>query len=64
MISVSFINTLHLDPKSLYISRAVSNSYGIEIEIWAGFGPVGTIEKKWADLATFEVGLFISSEAK
>ena len=27
--------------KSLYISRAVSNYYGTEIEIWAGFGPVG-----------------------
>ena len=45
MISVSFINTLHLDPKSLYISRAVSISYGIEIETWAVLGPVGMIEK-------------------
>ena len=24
---------------SLYISRAVSNFYGTEIEIWASFGP-------------------------
>ena len=45
MISVSFINTLHLDSKSLYICRAVSTSYGIEIEISAGFRPVGIIEK-------------------
>ena len=50
MISVSFINTLHLDSKSLYISRAVSTSYGIEIEISAGFGPVGIIEKKMGRL--------------
>jgi hypothetical protein len=28
----------------------VSNLYGTEIEIWAGFGPVGSNEKKnWAD---------------
>ena len=29
-----------------YISHAVSNVYGTEIEIWAGFGPVGNTEKK------------------
>ena len=28
----------------------MSNFYGTGIEIWAGFGPVGNIEKKnWAD---------------
>ena len=28
----------------------MSNFYGTEIEIWAGFGPVGNTEKKnWAD---------------
>ena len=32
-------------PKSICISRAVSNFYGTEIEIWAGFGPVGNTEK-------------------
>ena len=38
------------DAKSLYISRVASNFYGTEIEIWAGFGPVGNTEKKnWAD---------------
>ena len=31
--------------RSLYLSRAVSNFYGTEIEIWAGFGPVGSTEK-------------------
>ena len=37
-------------PKSLYISPAVTNFYGTEIEIFAGFGPVGNTEKKiWAD---------------
>ena len=35
-----------LNTKSLYISRAVSNFYGTEIEICAGFGPVGSTEKK------------------
>ena len=35
-----------LYPKSLYISRAMSNLYGKEIEIWAGFWPVGSTEKK------------------
>ena len=33
-------------PKSLYIGHAMSNFYGTEIEIWAGFGPVGNTEKK------------------
>jgi hypothetical protein len=37
---------LGLHPKSLYISHAVINFYGTEIEIWAGFGPVGNTEKK------------------
>ena len=28
----------------------MSNFYGTEIELWAGFGPVGNTEKKnWAD---------------
>ena len=36
-------------PKSLYISCAVSKFYETEIEIWAGFGPVGSNEKKFAD---------------
>ena len=35
-----------LYPKSLYISRAMRNFYGKEIEIWAGFWPVGSTEKK------------------
>ena len=34
------------ETKSLYISREVSNFYGTEIEIWAGFGLVGNTEKK------------------
>ena len=38
-----------LETKSLYISHPVSNYYGTEIEIWAGFGPIGNTEKKnWA----------------
>ena len=32
--------------KSLYVSRVVCNFYGTEIEILAGFGPVGNTEKK------------------
>ena len=36
--------------KSSYISCTMSTFYGTEIEIWAGFGPVGSTEKKnWAD---------------
>ena len=39
-----------LQPKSLYISRVVSYFYGTEIQIWAGFGPIGNTEKRnWAD---------------
>jgi hypothetical protein len=33
--------------KSLYISRAVSNFYGTEIEIWAGFRPVAILKKRF-----------------
>ena len=29
----------------MYIRHAVSNFYGTEIEIWAGFGPVGNTKK-------------------
>ena len=35
-----------LIPKSLYISCAVSKFYRTEIEIWAGFWPVGSTERK------------------
>ena len=35
-----------IQPKSLHISRTVSNFYGTEIEIWAGIGPFGSNEKK------------------
>ena len=45
--------------KSLYISREVSNIYGTEIEIWAGFGPDGSTEKKnWADYGRFLRAVF------
>ena len=53
------MNKAPLSTKSLFISRAVSNFYGTEIEIWAGFGPVGSTEKKLDWLwATFEGGFF------
>ena len=39
-----------MQPKSLYISLAVSNFYGTEIKIWAGFVFVGNNNKKdWTD---------------
>ena len=51
--------------KSLYISRAVSNCYGTEMEIWAGFGPVGNIEKNLGPImSNFEVVFFVFSGAK
>jgi hypothetical protein len=36
----------------LYISCVVSNFYETEIEIWAGFGPVGNTEKKLGQIMT------------
>ena len=48
-----------MTPKSLYISRAVSNFYGTEIKIWAGFGPVGNTEKNLGPImSNFEVVFF------
>ena len=45
--------------KSLYISHAVSNFCGTEIEIWAGLGPVGNTEKKnWADYEHLLIAFF------
>ena len=38
------------DAKSLYINRLASNFYGTEIDICAGFGPIGNTEKKWGRL--------------
>ena len=35
---------LNIDQKILTFKQ--SNFYGTEIEIWAGFGPVGRTEKK------------------
>ena len=47
-------NSVVMQAKSLYISRAVSNFYGTEIEIWAGFRPVGNTEKKlWSIMSNF-----------
>ena len=39
--------------KSLYISCTVSNFYGTEIEIWAGFRPVGSTKKNWPIMSNF-----------
>ena len=36
----------HRTTKSLYISHVVSIFYGTKIEVWVGFGPVGSTEKK------------------
>ena len=44
-------------PKSLYRSRARHHFYGLEDEIWAGFGQVGNAycKKNWAaKYATFD----------
>ena len=40
--------------------------YGTGIEIWAGFGPIGSTEKKGLGLlrSTFEGGFFMLSGAK
>ena len=38
-----------MHPKLLYISHAVSNIYGTEIEIWTGFRLVGNTVKNWAN---------------
>ena len=46
---ICYIELMTMHTKSLYISRAVSNFYGTEIEIWAGFGPVGNNEKYGED---------------
>ena len=37
----------YIEAKSMYVSHthAVSNYNGTEIEIWAGFGPVGSPQK-------------------
>ena len=41
-------------------SHAASNFYASEIEIWAGFRPVGRTEKKWGRLLpTFECNFLI-----
>ena len=37
-------DTDYIQAKSLYINRTVSNFYGTEFEIWAGFGPAASTE--------------------
>ena len=39
--------------KSLYISCAADNFYGTDIEIWAGFGPVGSTKKIGSIMSNF-----------
>ena len=51
-------------PKSLSISCSVSNFYGIEIEIWVGFGPVGITEKNWVDYELIFRGVFRNNDLK
>ena len=55
----------HVQPNSLYRSRAESHFYGTECKIWADFGPDGNTEKKVGDRlwATFEAGFFMFSWA-
>ena len=45
---------MSLKPKSLYKSHAESNFYGTDIEIWAGFGPVGSTEIQIGEGADYE----------
>ena len=45
LILNSVDDNVHSVSKSLYMSHVVSNFYGTEIEICAGFGPVGSTEK-------------------
>ena len=37
---------LYKQAKSLYVSRPMRIFYGIEFEIWTGFGPVGSTENE------------------
>ena len=41
----TFVETINMQSKSLYRSRAGSHSYGTECEIWADFGPVDSTKK-------------------
>ena len=45
-------------PKSLYISWVLSNFYGTEIKIWAGFGPIGNTEKNGGMIVSIFWGFF------
>ena len=48
-------NSVVMQAKSLNISHALSNVYGTEIEIWAGFGPrLAMLKKKlWPIISNF-----------
>ena len=52
--------TVGRDQSPLYRSGAGSNFCGTEMEIWAGFGTVGSTEKKLADYV-FEGSFFMFS---
>ena len=39
----------YIQAKSFCISREVNNFFETEIQIWAGFGPIGDTEKKIGD---------------
>jgi hypothetical protein len=44
-ITLFFSDFTIMSDQSLYISHVVSNFYGTEIQIWAGFRPVSITEK-------------------
>ena len=56
---------LHTKPKSLERSPVVGDCYGTGIEIRAGFGPIGSTEKKVSGpiMSNFEDGFFLFSGA-
>jgi len=43
---------------SIYRSHVVSNLYETDIEIWAGFGPVGNTEKNGLIMSNFRGRIF------
>ena len=53
-----FFHNPHLASKSLYISRTMSNFYGTLLEIWAGFGQVGSTAQPNLLLGTTFDGVF------
>ena len=59
---ISYVQKTSVQTKVIIYNCAVSNFYGEDIEIWAGFGPVGNTEKEIGPIMSNFWGQFLGAK--